>query len=56
MKSKAKDLEIAATSLCLGNISKYYSGDKMKKTRLNGYVYHFNIGYDAIGFNDILEI
>ena len=56
MKSKAKDLEIAATSLCLGNISKYYSGDNMKKTRLNGYVYYFNIGYDAIGFNDILEI
>ena len=56
LKSKAKDLEIAATSLCIGKISKYFSGDNMKKTGLNGYVYYFNIGYDAIGFNDILEI
>ena len=30
-KLKAKDSEIAATSLCLGNISKNWSEDNMKK-------------------------
>ena len=28
----------------------------MKNTGLNGYVYDFNVDYDAIAFNDILEI
>ena len=37
-KFKAKDSEIVATSLCLGNISKDFSVDNMKKTGLNGYV------------------
>ena len=37
-KFKAKDFEIVATSLCLGNISKDFSVDNMKKTGLNGYV------------------
>ena len=40
-KFKAKDSEIVATPLCLGNISKDWSVDNMKKTRLNGYVYDF---------------
>ena len=35
---KAKDSEIVATLLCLGNISKDFSVDNMKKTKLNGYV------------------
>ena len=35
MKFKAKDSEIVATPLCLGNISKDFSVDNMKKTRLN---------------------
>ena len=30
-KFKAKDSEIVATPLCLGNISKYFSVDNMKK-------------------------
>ena len=34
-KFKAKDSEIVATSLCLGNISKDWSVDNVKKTRLN---------------------
>ena len=34
-KFKAKDSEIVATPLCLGNISKDWSVDNMKKTRLN---------------------
>ena len=32
-KIKAKDSEIVATSLCLGNISKDWSADNMKKNR-----------------------
>ena len=40
-KFKAKDSEIVATPLCLGNISKDWSVDNMKKTRLNGYFYDF---------------
>ena len=35
-KCKAKDSEIVASPLCLGNISKDFSVDNMKKTRLNG--------------------
>ena len=42
-KFKAKDSEVVATSLCLGNISKYWTVDNMKKTGLNGYVYDFVI-------------
>ena len=35
-KLKAKDSEIVASPLCLGNILKYFSVDNMKKTGLNG--------------------
>ena len=38
-KFKAKDSEIVAAPLCLGNISKNWSVDNMKKTGFNGYVY-----------------
>ena len=38
-KFKAKDSEMAASLLCLGNISKDCSVDNMKKTGFNGYVY-----------------
>ena len=34
---EAKDSEIVAYPLCLGNISKDFSVDNTKKTRLNGY-------------------
>ena len=37
-KFKAKDSEIVATSLCLGNISKDFSVVNMKKAGFNGYV------------------
>ena len=47
-KFKAKDSEIVATQLCLGNISKEWSVDNMKRTGLNGYVYEFSVDYDAI--------
>ena len=55
-KFKAKDSEIVATPLCLGNISKDWSLDNMKKTGLNGYVYDFSVDYDAIAVDDIKDI
>ena len=55
-KFKAKDSEIVVTPLCLGNISKDFSVDNMKKTELNGYVYDFSVDYDAIAVDDILDI
>ena len=55
-KFKAKDTEIVASPLCLGNISKDFSVDNMKKTELNGYVYDFSVDYDAIAVDDTLDI
>ena len=55
-KFKAKDSEILATPLCLGNISKDWPADSMKKTRLNGYVYDFSVDYDATDVVDIVDI
>ena len=56
-KFKAKDSEIVASPLCLGNISKDWSVDNMKKkTGFTGYVYHFSVDYDFIGLDDIKDI
>ena len=55
-KFKAKDSKIIATPLCLGNISKDFSVDNIKKTGLNRYVYDFSVDYDAIAVDDILDI
>ena len=55
-KFKAEDSEIVATPLCLGNISKNWSADNMKKTGFNGYVYDFSVDYDATDVDDILDI
>ena len=55
-KFKAKDSEIVATPLCLGNISKDCSADNMKNTEFHGYVYDFNVDYDATDVDDILDI
>ena len=56
IKFKAKDSEIVATPLCLADISKDFSVDNMKNTGVFGYVYDFNVDYDAIVVDDILEI
>ena len=53
---KAKDSEIVASPLSLGNISKDWSVDNMKKTGFNGCVYDFNVDYDATAVDDILDI
>ena len=55
-KFKAKDSEIVGTLLYLGNISKDWSVDNMKKTRLNRYVYDFSVDYNAAAVDDILNI
>ena len=55
-KFKAKDSEIVATPLCLGNISKDWSADNMKKAGLNEYVYDFSVDYNATDVGDIKDI
>ena len=47
-KFKAKDSEINPYELCLGNITKDWSVDNMKKTGLKGYFYDFSVDYDNI--------
>ena len=49
-KFKAKDSEIVASPLCLGNISKDCATDTMKRTGFTGYV------YDVIAADDIKDI
>ena len=55
-KFKAKDSEIVATPLCLGNISKDWSVDNIKKAGFNGYVYDFSVDYCATDVDDIKDI
>ena len=52
----AKDSEINPYEFCLGNISKYWSVDNMKKTSLKGFVYDFSVDYSAIEVSNILNI
>ena len=56
IKFKAKDSEIVASPLCLGNVSKDWSTDNMRKSSFTGYVYDFSVGYDAIDVDDIKDI
>ena len=51
-KFKAKNSEIATTPLCLGNISKDWSIDNMKKKRIFG----FSVDYDSTDVDDINDI
>ena len=55
-KFKAKYSKIVATPLCLGNTSKDWSVDNMKKTRFTGYIYDFRVDYDAIAVDGIKDI
>ena len=54
-KFKAKDSGIVASPLSLGNNSKDWSTDNMKRTRFNGYVYGFSVDYDATDVGDIIN-
>ena len=55
-KFKAKDSEIVASPLSLGNVSKDWSTDNIKKTGFNGYVYDFSVDYDATDVDAIKDI
>ena len=55
-KFKAKDSEIVAAPLYLGNLSKDWSVDSMKDNGFNGNVYDFSVDYDAIAVDDIKDI
>ena len=56
IKFKAKDSKIVASPLCLGNISKDWSTDNMRKSSFTSYVYDFSVVYDANGVDDIKDI
>ena len=47
---------MVAIQLCLGNTSKDWPVDNIKKTWLIGFVYDFSADDDAIAVNDILDI
>ena len=55
-KFKAKGSEIVTSPLYLGNISKEWLIDNMKKTGFDGYVYDFSVDYNATDVNDIKDI
>ena len=57
IKFKAKDSNIVPRPLCLGNISKDWSTDNMKKTGFTGYVYDFSVDFNnAATVDDIKDI
>ena len=53
---KIVDSEIVPSPLCLGNISRDWSVDNMKKTGFTGYVYDFSVDYDSTDVGDIFDI
>ena len=55
-KFKAKESEISVGPICLGNISKDWSVDNMKRTGFTGYVYDFSVDYNAIRVDGIKDI
>ena len=55
-KFKAKESDIVASPLYLGNISKDCSADHMTRTGFNGYVYDFSVDYYATSVGDIKDI
>ena len=42
--------------MCLGNNSKDFFVDNMKKTGFNGYVYDFSVDYNIIDISNIINI
>ena len=56
IKFKGKDSNIVPRPLCLGNISKDWSTDKMKKTGFTGYVHDFSVDYNVLTVDDIKDI
>ena len=55
-KFKAKDYETLVGPICLGNISKDWSVDNMKRTGFTGYVCDFSVDYNATDVDDNKDI
>ena len=55
-KFTAKDSEIFVGPICLGNISKDWSVNNMKRTGFTGYIYDFSVDYYSIAVDDIKDI
>ena len=53
---KAKDSDRNPNALYLGNISKDFTADDMKKAGLNGCVYGFSVDYSTTDVNNIVHI
>ena len=53
---KEKNSEIKDYTLCLGNISKDFTINNMKKTGLREVVKLFSVDFNSIDTNDILHI
>ena len=53
---KAKDSEIKDYSLCIGNVSKEFTFNNVKKTALKGVVTYFFVDFNPIDNNDIIDI
>ena len=47
---------IVPNNLCIGNVSKDFSPNNMKKTELNGYIYDFSVDYVSIDVDNIKGI
>ena len=43
-------------NLCLGNVSKDFSGNKMKETGFSGYIYDFSVNYDSTDDDNIKNL
>ena len=56
IKFKAKDSNILANPLCLGNISKDWLVVNMKKTVFTGYIYDSSANYNTVTLDDIKDI
>ena len=55
-KFKVKDSEILVGPICLGNISKNWSVDDMKRTGFAGHVYDFSVDYNVTDVDDMKDI
>ena len=56
IKFKAKDSEIVANSLRLGNISEDFSAENMKKTGLYGSAFDFSVDCRTVAVDALLDI
>ena len=56
LEFNAKESEIKSYPLCLGNVSKDFKINNMKKLKLKGSVKVFSVDYNATDTIDILDI